>query len=118
MFAEMRVGRMGQALVAEHGYLNIDTKIALKLAGLPTAVLLLMHIFFICTLEGVKRLAPNRGEDGILADLVYHHIYNFVACAHVLVIGVKMLLKGWRKWKGKVRDDLYLVNRELANLEH
>jgi E3 ubiquitin-protein ligase DOA10 len=117
MFAGTRVGGMGQALVAEHGYLNIDTQVALKLAGLPTAVLFLMHVVFIFTQRSVKLLAPASGDGAVLADYVYNHIYQFAATVHVLVLGVKMLLSVWRKWKGKVRDDLYLINRELANLE-
>lgn len=117
MFIGTTVSQMGQALIAEHGYLDIDTQVALRMAGLPTAGLFLAHVIFITAQNSFKLLASVGGKGSLIADYIYNHFYRFVVAILVLVLAVRLLLNVWTKWQGKVRDDLYLVNRELANME-
>lgn len=100
--------------ITRDGYLNPDARLATRSFILPCAIVLFVALFspFVLAQLTIKALLQHNPEKHLL---VYRYSYPICLCLCCIALVVWVLI-GWiRRWRLKIRDEVYLIGERLHN---
>lgn len=109
------VSNMANLIIA-NGYMDIDIKSAIQLAAVPVSIMIVYHILPFIILFSTS-LSLSWKIESPLIRFANENLYlaGFLTLSFGAVI--YLIHRIWISWQMKVRDDLYLMNQQLQNLE-
>lgn len=108
-------------LIKRHGILNPDARLFTRAIALPTLLLFTLILLGPALLAAVANsfvfsvLLPAESFTHVLRTKVYRYSYPVCAGQVGAVWGIWGVWRGVGRWRGRIRDEVYLVGERLHN---
>ncbi|KAF2104634.1 hypothetical protein NA57DRAFT_51451 [Rhizodiscina lignyota] len=109
------LARAARAVTAEGGYLDPSAKLATRYFILPSALIFSFLLFAPLAFGVVLNSTLFRGADEGISTLLFRMQYPATAGAAMLGWLVMVLGRKMDRWRGRIRDEVYLIGERLHN---
>ncbi|MCJ1473033.1 E3 ubiquitin-protein ligase march7 [Lambiella insularis] len=116
-YANARPAQALRSIVAapRHSWLHPDIRLATRAVIFPATMVLLLALTIPLAIGWLanRTIFASKGE--LLAGIVYRYSYPVMAGLAIGLAGCVQLGRALRGWRGKVRDEVYLIGERLHN---
>ncbi|KAL8826854.1 MAG: hypothetical protein Q9191_003544 [Dirinaria sp. TL-2023a] len=101
--------------IVRRGWTNPDARLATRAFVLPAAVFMTVALGLPLGLGWMANTAFFQGSEDTVRSNVYRYSYPAVHATVLIATSVWALGRVFQSWKGKIRDEVYLIGERLHN---
>jgi len=101
--------------IMRNGWLDPDARLATRAFIFPATVLILLALGLPLALGWAVNVTCFRGSEHAVTVAVYRYSYPAVLAAALLALGGWGARKVFEGWRGRIRDEVYLIGERLHN---
>lgn len=101
--------------IVRNGWFDPDARLATRAFIFPGTVLILLALGLPLALGWAVNAMCCRASEDVVRVAVYRYSYPAVLAAGMLVLGGWGVRRGFVGWRGRIRDEVYLIGERLHN---